>query len=199
MYINLFRVIPAYFLCKHGKFKDKFEKDNAFWTRRDLANTAKWPLLQFGYNMINSMAYRNVVLNRLRRNPISFLIVRFLFKPLESLYIKTPPEKIGGGLYFQHGFSTILTAREVGEYCWINQQVTIGYNGGEAPVLGDNTHICANSVVIGGITLGEGAVVGAGAVVTHDVPPYTVVAGVPAVPIKRMSDLKGEKDHKVIS
>lgn len=35
------------------------------------------------------------------------ILSRMLFKPLESLYINMPPEKIGG-LYIQHGFSTIM-------------------------------------------------------------------------------------------
>ena len=41
-----------------------------------------------------------------------------------------------------------------------------------------------NAVILGGITVGEFSIVGAGAVVTKDVPPYTVVAGVPAKVIK---------------
>ena len=40
--------------------------------------------------------------------------------------------------------------------------------------------IGSNATIIAGITIGEGALVGAGAVVTKDVPPYAVVAGVPA-------------------
>jgi acetyltransferase-like isoleucine patch superfamily enzyme len=40
--------------------------------------------------------------------------------------------------------------------------------------------IGSNATVVAGITIGEGAMVGAGAVVTRDVPPYSVVAGVPA-------------------
>jgi UDP-2-acetamido-3-amino-2,3-dideoxy-glucuronate N-acetyltransferase len=40
--------------------------------------------------------------------------------------------------------------------------------------------IGSNATVLCGLTIGEGAIVGAGAVVTHDVPPFTVVAGNPA-------------------
>ena len=39
--------------------------------------------------------------------------------------------------------------------------------------------------VLGGVTIGDGATVGANAVVTHDVDPGAVVAGVPAVPLRR--------------
>lgn len=48
----------------------------------------------------------------------------------------------------------------------------------------DNVLIGANAVVIEGVHVGEGAVVAAGAIVTHDVAPYTLVAGVPAKKIK---------------
>lgn len=48
----------------------------------------------------------------------------------------------------------------------------------------NNVWIGGNSTILQGITIGEGAVVGAGSVVTKDVDPYTVVAGVPAKKIK---------------
>ncbi|MHA8137510.1 2,3,4,5-tetrahydropyridine-2,6-dicarboxylate N-acetyltransferase [Lactobacillaceae bacterium Scapto_B20] len=48
----------------------------------------------------------------------------------------------------------------------------------------DNVLIGANAVVIEGVHVGEGAVVAAGAIVTHDVEPYTMVAGTPARKIK---------------
>ena len=50
-----------------------------------------------------------------------------------------------------------------------------------APVrISDRVFVGARAIVLPGVTLGEGAVIAAGAVVTHDVPPYTIVAGVPA-------------------
>jgi len=46
--------------------------------------------------------------------------------------------------------------------------------------------IGSSATILCGVTIGEGAIVGAGAVVTKDVPPYTVVAGVPARVIKQL-------------
>lgn len=46
--------------------------------------------------------------------------------------------------------------------------------------VGNDVWIGANAIVMDGVTLGDGAVIGAGAVVTKDVPPYAIVAGVPA-------------------
>ncbi len=57
----------------------------------------------------------------------------------------------------------------------------------EPIVIGDDVWIGANAVVLPGVTIGNGSVVAAGAVVSRDVPPFTVVAGVPARVIKQIS------------
>jgi acetyltransferase-like isoleucine patch superfamily enzyme len=49
----------------------------------------------------------------------------------------------------------------------------------------DDCWIAANSIILAGVTIGKGSVVAAGSVVTHDVPPYSVVAGSPARIIKQ--------------
>lgn len=55
--------------------------------------------------------------------------------------------------------------------------------------IGNDVWIAPNAYIQRGVVIGDGAVVGAGAIVTHDVEPYTIVAGVPARPIKkRFSD-----------
>lgn len=49
----------------------------------------------------------------------------------------------------------------------------------------DDCWIAANSVILAGVTIGKGSVVAAGSVVTRDVPPYSIAAGVPAEIIKQ--------------
>lgn len=57
----------------------------------------------------------------------------------------------------------------------------IHFCGKGAPVvIKDNAWICSRSIILPGITIGEGAVVASGAVVTKDVPDYTIVGGIPA-------------------
>lgn len=50
--------------------------------------------------------------------------------------------------------------------------------------IGRNVWICENAVILPGVTIGEGSIIAANAVVTHSIPPYSVVAGVPAKIVK---------------
>lgn len=56
-------------------------------------------------------------------------------------------------------------------------------------VIGNDVWIGYEAIILAGVTIGDGAIIGARAVVTKDVPPYTIVGGVPAKPIrKRFTD-----------
>lgn len=52
-------------------------------------------------------------------------------------------------------------------------------------VIGNDVWIGYEAVILSGVTIGDGAIIGARAVVTKDVPPYTIAGGVPAKPIRR--------------
>ena len=188
-FLNLWRVLPVYLFFLTNRFKDKCKMDFEQWVlyaSPDIVNRKK--IFQFAYLLLYEKTCRNILLNRLNRNPIMYVVTRMFFKPLESCYIGVPPEKIGGGFSFQHGFSTIIAASQIGSNCRIYQQVTIGYKGAECPIIGDNVTIAAGAIVIGGIKIEDNSRVGAGAVVTHDVLPLTIVAGVPARVIKNIQE-----------
>ena len=66
-------------------------------------------------------------------------------------------------------------------------QRALGLEYGEPISIGDDVWIGGGAIVLGGVTIGDRAVVGAGSVVTRDVPSDTVVAGNPARPIRALA------------
>ncbi|NLG26918.1 MAG: acyltransferase, partial [Chloroflexi bacterium] len=58
----------------------------------------------------------------------------------------------------------------------------------EPIVIEDDCWIASGAIVLAGVTIGRGSVVAAGSVVTHDVPPYSVVAGMPARVLRSRRD-----------
>lgn len=131
--------------------------------------------------------FRNLVIYRNRQHPVRRRLFALFYPPMDTLYLDAL--EIGGGLYIQHGFATMIAAKSIGENCWINQQVTVGYNGqGEPPVIGDWVMITCGAKVLGDIHIGNHVTVGANAVVIRDVPDNCVVGGVPAKIIKQHNE-----------
>ncbi|MBK9925977.1 MAG: hypothetical protein IPP66_11895 [Anaerolineales bacterium] len=85
------------------------------------------------------------------------------------------------------GFGTVIGAEKIGENCWVNTGVAIGYKDdkGGMPVIGNNVYIGAGAKILGPIIIGDNVIVGANAVITKNVPSNCTVAGVPAKIIKR--------------
>jgi serine O-acetyltransferase len=98
-----------------------------------------------------------------------------------------PLATVGPGLFLPHSSGVVIGPDVViGARVRIHQGVTLGdpvhVGAGEwtAAKVGDDVTIGANAVILGAVTIGDGAVIGANSVVTSDVAPGTVVAGVPA-------------------
>ena len=69
------------------------------------------------------------------------------------------------------------------------QNITSAWDNKGDIIIGNDVWIGYEAVILSGVTIGNGAIIGARAVVTRDVPPYTIAGGVPAKPIrKRFSD-----------
>ena len=65
-------------------------------------------------------------------------------------------------------------------------------------MIGNDVWIGYEAVILSGVTIGDGAVIGCRAVVTKDVPPYTIVGGVPAKPIRKRFDEETIKELQKI-
>ena len=102
--------------------------------------------------------------------------------------------QIGPGLVLMHTQGTVLGAAVIGRNATIYQQVTLGareadffFNPATRPTIGDDVTLTAGAKIIGPVTIGNGALVAANAVVIHDVPAGAVAAGVPAVARMRVA------------
>ena len=97
-----------------------------------------------------------------------------------------PAATIGRRFTIDHGIGVVIGSTAIiGDDCLIYQGVTLGMTGKNPqgkrhPTLGSNVLVGANAVILGDINVGDGAKVGAGAVVVKDVPAHVTVVGVPA-------------------
>ena len=155
---------------------EKFSKDLKRWEKiLKKSGTDKQVL---SWLLATDKAFRSLYIYRQKKRLYRGW-VRLLYPPLDSLYIMTAD--IGGGLFIQHGFSTYIAAESIGENCWINQQVSIGYKDDTTPpIIGNNVTVTCGAKVLGPITIGDNVTIGANAVVVKDLPPDSVWGGVPA-------------------
>ncbi|WP_064664293.1 serine O-acetyltransferase [Pseudoalteromonas sp. MQS005] len=120
---------------------------------------------------------------------ITNVLIRTIYRC--AIYSET---SIGEGTKFGYGgIGVVIHKRAViGKNCIIGTNVTIGgrSKSKEVPRIGDGVYIATGAKVLGDITIGENSVVGANAVVLSDVPPNSVVVGIPAKVIKSGINMK---------
>jgi serine O-acetyltransferase len=95
-----------------------------------------------------------------------------------------PAAKIGPGLFIDHGMGIVIgETTEIGTNVSLLQGVTLGGTSTKRekrhPTLGNNVVVGAGAKIIGAFTIGDGSRIGAGSVVVREVPPNSVVVGVP--------------------
>jgi serine O-acetyltransferase len=101
-----------------------------------------------------------------------------------------PAAKLGRRLIIDHGLGVVIgETAELGDDVYIYHQVTLGgtstQHGKRHPTVGNNVIIGAGAKVLGAIHIGDGARIGANAVVIAPVPADTTVVGIPARPVDR--------------
>ena len=79
--------------------------------------------------------------------------------------------------YHNARFSTVVNATHIGKNFHAAQQVTIGWGPSGTPTIGNNVKVYAGAIIVGGVHIGDNAIIGAGTVVTKDVPENTLVVG----------------------
>lgn len=192
-FINIWRTVFVLLLIALSDScfkKDIFAEANYWWTRLSLP-AINSGFIKIAYLLSRNKEYRNLLKYRFdRKGNIHrlFSTIAMLFLPrYDNLQIFCP--LIGWPIFIQHGFSTVIVAQEIGSFCWINQQVTIGYSfDKQPPIIGNGVRITAGAKVLGDITVGDNAIIGANAVVTKDVAEKQIVGGVPARVIGKNSD-----------
>jgi serine O-acetyltransferase len=100
-----------------------------------------------------------------------------------------PAARIGEGLFIDHGTGVVIgETAEIGDNVTMYQGVTLGgtgfATGKRHPTVQDNVTIGSGAKLLGPITIGHGAKIGANSVVIHDVPPNSTVVGVPGHPVR---------------
>ncbi len=110
-----------------------------------------------------------------------------------------PAARIGEGFFIDHGSGVVIgETTEVGENVTLYQGVTLGGTGKETgkrhPTLLSNVTVGAGAKVLGSVTVGENAKIGAGSVVIHDVPPDSTVVGNPGRPVRERGRKVGAAD-----
>jgi serine O-acetyltransferase len=131
--------------------------------------------------------WRMNVKPKLLRAPLSILY-RIMYRRVRNVYgIELPYSvELGRNVVFEHqGAVVIHGCAKIGDGCIIRQGVTIGNRTLteplEAPTLGKSVNVGAGAKILGRLTIGDHAVIGANAVVLKDVPPGALAVGIPAI------------------
>jgi serine O-acetyltransferase len=177
---------PLWYAVVHSESADAVHEDVDWWMQcmNDETLLALERYSRFAYLCGALPEFRNLVHYRLRTAPFVLrVLLRIFYRPKPTLTLDA--KCIGPGLFIQHGFATVVYAESIGSHCWINQQVTIGYDSRGKPTLGDDVRVGAGAIVIGQLTLHDGSTVGVNATVIHDVAAGETVVAPLAVPLKR--------------
>jgi serine O-acetyltransferase len=165
-------------------FNDFFEYLDSI-KARDPAPRSRWEILL--YPGVWALGFHRVA-HWLYRGELYFLarFVNHLARLLTAIDIH-PGATIGNNFFIDHGFVVIGETANIGDNVTIYQGATLGgtnptsgQGGKRHPTINDNVIISLGAAILGPITVGANARIGANAVVTKDVPEGATMVGIPA-------------------
>jgi serine O-acetyltransferase len=173
-----------------GTFARELRRDIAAARERDpaardvspVAILAAWP-------GVHALLLHRLAHGLLRaRVPLVPRVIAYISRALTNIEIH-PAAKIGDGLFIDHGTGVVIgETAEIGRNVTMYQGVTLGgtgfATGKRHPTVQDNVTIGSGAKLLGPITIGHGAKIGANAVVIHDVPANSTVVGNPGHPVR---------------
>jgi serine O-acetyltransferase len=143
---------------------------------------ATWPGIHalLAYRVAHALAVAGV--------PVLPRLLSMLTRALTGIEIH-PAARIGEGLFIDHGAGVVIgETADIGNDVTLYQGVTLGgtgfATGKRHPTVQDNVTIGSGAKLLGPITIGRGAKIGANSVVITDVPPHATVVGNPGHPVR---------------
>ena len=180
-------------------FFKRLRADIAAAERNDPAARNKFEIL-LTYPGVKALSMHRVAnkLSRMRLKLLARMVSQFC-RFLTGIEIH-PAAKISAGVFIDHGHGVVIgETAEVGTGTVLYQGCTLGGTGKQTgkrhPTVGENCVISAGAKILGNITIGDYAKIGAGAVVLTDVPPYATAVGVPARVVRINCKKTGEQSE----
>jgi len=167
---------PARKMSLWALWKEDFRAHEGDWTRPGFRALAVY---RFG-------VWRMGIRSKIIRAPFSMLY-RFLFRRVRNGYgVELPySATVGRRVVIEHQSCIVIHGNSViGDECILRQGVTLGNRRmeqpHEAPTLGRGVNVGAGAKILGAVMIGDGAAIGANAVVLSDVPAHALAVGIPA-------------------
>jgi serine O-acetyltransferase len=158
------------------------DRDPAACKVAQLEIVATWPGIQalLAHRLAHALHESSV--------PVLPRLIAFLSRMLTGIEIH-PAAKVGKGLFIDHGSGVVVgETADIGDDVTLYQGVTLGgtgfATGKRHPTIQDNVTIGSGAKLLGPITVGHGAKIGANSVVITDVPPNSTVVGNPGHPVR---------------
>lgn len=144
----------------------------------------KNPTLRLNYLLLKKKEFRSVFYYRMRHHKILVGFSKIVLPAIQT--IEFGNGEIGGGLMISH-YHSVIYPKTAGKNFRTGPGVVIGRNG-DFPTFGDYVYVASNATVVGNIKIGSKVIIGAGSVVTKDLPDNGVYVGNPARLIRHIDD-----------